>query len=195
MPPDPNISPEPEWMTLALQHGWTRPKIKRTPTDLDRFQRLHFASRDFERSAEYARAFHNLYLAPPLDSRHLPERVLRTAILCTLSITYMRPFLKSHGGWEVLDVRILEYDEQELELHGFLQSIRHRMLAHTDGQLHAATPMLGTTGGLQVTVKQPLIELSSGDITAIERMAIKASKIVRATADALGAVMAGTGMD
>lgn len=104
------------------------------------FTRLYFARQDIafaQRCAEHLlkKGWHH-YLTYRRGTVYFQQSVYTTALI----VTYARPFTIGYGFdglWKTISEKLQKpYSEAELKLHNYFQTLRNKMYAHTDSELH-----------------------------------------------------------
>jgi hypothetical protein len=146
---------------------------------------MYFASQRFDLAARFA---HLAYTSPEWErmSNGQGQSDMLEALLHATVIAYMTPFQKSWDApvaWEKLSVQAMPYDSEEKELHEFLDLLRNKMIAHTEGNdWHDAEI---SAEGVKVMQRRPdLARITFGEI---EQLARKAAKYAEGEAERLRA--------
>lgn len=170
---------------MAKRNGWTSRAMRKTDEalNLPRFKRMYFASHRFDLAARFARL---AYTSPEWEkmSNGQGQSDMLEALLYATVIAYMAPFQKSWDApdvWEKLLVKDMPYDSEGHALHEFLDSLRHKIMAHTEGNdWHGAEI---TADGVKVTQRRP--EVARITFEEIECLARKAAKYAEGEAQRL----------
>lgn len=104
------------------------------------YTRLTVSESDLELAKRYAEYMlkNRLHIGPLQNNKAKYWR--QTAFVCALVMAYGRVFTRSIGLPD-FPTRLLQYDEEEKDLHRRLLDLRDTQYAHADGQHHHVTPI------------------------------------------------------